>query len=157
MADNLKSDAFLSSFDAAQRETLLKIANRKQFKAGQSIFRQGEEANGFYLIESGLVSLDYELPQKRRIEIQQLGPGEVLGWSWLSKPYKWKFGATAIDDVTAGFFPSADVREQCERDPKLGYALMERIAHALTERLQATRHKLLVFAQRASGEDAQIC
>ena len=33
----------------------------------------------------------------------------------------------------------------------------EKFALALMERLQATRHKLLVFAQRASGEDAQIC
>lgn len=157
MTDNLRPDPFLPGFDAAEREILSKIASKKQFKAGQTIFRQGEEANGFYLIETGLVSLDYELPGKRRIEIQQLRPGEVLGWSWLTEPYKWKFGATAVEDVTASFFRTADVREQCARDPKLGYVLMERIARSLIERLQATRHKLLVYVQRASGEDAQIC
>jgi CRP-like cAMP-binding protein len=157
MADNLKSSDFLSGFDAAERETLAKIATRKQFKVGQPIFRQGEKADGFYVIEKGLVSLDYALPRQRHIMIQQLEPGEVLGWSWLSEPYQWKFGATALDDVTAAFFPSADVREQCARHPKLGYALMERVALALMERLQATRHKLLVYAQRASGADAQVC
>jgi len=36
---------------------------------------------------------------------------------------------------------------------------MEEIARVLTERLQATRHKLLVFVERASdNEDArQVC
>lgn len=157
MINNPQSAAFLSGFGAAERETLSKIASQKQFKMGETIFRQGEEADGFYLIETGLVSLDYELPGKRRIEIQQLGAGEVLGWSWLTEPYKWKFGASAVENVTASFFRTADVREQCARDPKLGYVLMERIARSLIERLQATRHKLLVYVQRASGEDAQIC
>lgn len=157
MTDNPGPDAFLSGFDVAEREILSKIASKKQFKAGETIFLQGEDANGFYLIETGLVSLNYELPGKRRIEIQQLGPGEVLGWSWLTEPHKWRFGASAIEDVAASFFRTLDVRKQCARDPKLGYVLMERIADALIQRLQATRHKLLVYAQRASGEDAQIC
>ena len=157
MADDVKSNSLLSGFDPAERETLTKIAQKKKFTAGKSIFRQGEEASGFYVIETGLVSLDYALPLKRHIQIQQLGPGEVLGWSWLSEPYKWKFGATALDNVSANFFSAAAVREQCARDPKLGYILMEHIALALVQRLQATRHKLLVYAQRASGEDAQIC
>ena len=135
---------------------MAKIAEKRKFTVGKPIFRQGEKADGFYVIDTGLVSLDYALPQKRRIHIQQLGPGEVLGWSWLSEPYKWKFGATALDDVTASFFSAAAVREQCARDPKLGYILMERIALVLMERLQATRHKLLVYVQRASGVDAQI-
>ena len=157
MSNNPKSNGFLSGFDAAEREVLSRMAQKKKFTAGKPIIRQGEEADGFYVVETGLVRLDYAMPRKRHIEIQQVRPGEVLGWSWLSEPCKWKFGATAIGDVTASFFPAADVREQCARDPKLGYVLMERIALALMERLQATRHKLLVYAQRASGEDAQIC
>jgi CRP/FNR family transcriptional regulator, cyclic AMP receptor protein len=157
MADNLKSSDFFSGFDAAERETLAKIARRKRFTAGQPIFRQGEKADGFYVIENGLISLDYALPHNRKIQLQQLSSGEVLGWSWLTEPCKWKFGATAVDNTTTSFFSAVDVRNQCERNPKLGYVLMERIALALMERLQATRHKLLVYTQRASGEDAQIC
>jgi CRP/FNR family transcriptional regulator, cyclic AMP receptor protein len=157
MTADLNSIDFFSGFDAAERETLAKIARRKQFKAGEPIFRQGEKADGFYVIENGLVSLDYALPHNRQIQLQQLGSGEVLGWSWLTEPCKWKFGATAVDNTTTSFFSAVDVRGQCARNPKLGYVLMERIALALVERLQATRHKLLVYVQRAGGEDAQIC
>ena len=157
MATDLRSHTFLKNLEPAQLDTLSSIAMQRQFKAGQAIFRQRDAADGFYLIETGLVRLEYALPHNRHIDIQQLGPGEVLGWSWLAEPYQWKFGATAIEDVNASFFRGTQVREECARDPKLGYALMQKFALALMERLQATRHKLLVFAQRASGEDAQIC
>lgn len=41
----------------------------------------------------------------------------------------------------------------------LGYRLMEGVARVLTERLQATRHKLRVFVERASENDdaRQVC
>jgi CRP-like cAMP-binding protein len=113
----------------------------------------------FYLVEQGRVSLDYGLPRKRHVQIQTIGPGEALGGSWLAEPYQWQFSATAIGDVNVSFFRVPDLREQCARDPKLVYAIMERIAKVLMERLQATRHKLLVYVQRANGDEEtqQVC
>jgi CRP-like cAMP-binding protein len=151
--------SFLKDLSKPQLAVLSKIATTAQFKAGKPIFLQGESADRFFLIGQGRVSLDYGLPRKRHVQIQTIGPGEALGWSWLAKPYRWQFSATAIDDVTVSFFRVADLRQQCMRDPKLGYAIMERVAQVLMERLQATRHKLLVYAQRASGDEGtqQVC
>jgi CRP/FNR family cyclic AMP-dependent transcriptional regulator len=159
MASDLAGHSFLKGFSAKQIDALSKIATRLRFKAGKPIFRQRESANRFYLIERGRVSLDYELPRKRRVQIQAIGQGEALGWSWLAKPYQWQFSATAIDDVTLSYFRVLDLREQCLRDPALGYAIMERIANVLMGRLQATRHKLRVYVQRASGDEEtqQVC
>ena len=105
------------------------------------------------------MSLEYELPRQRQVQIQTIGPGEALGWSWLAEPYQWQFSATALDDVTTSCFSVADLREQFERDPKLGYAIMERMAQVLMERLQATRQKLRVYVERASGDEntQQVC
>jgi CRP/FNR family transcriptional regulator, cyclic AMP receptor protein len=151
--------SFLKALAPDQVEALSVIAKQVRFGPGESIFRQREGADGFYLIEKGEVSLEYELPGDRKVEIQTIGPGELLGLSWLFEPYRWQFSATAIKGVTANFFRSEDVREQCAQDPKLGYKLMEEVARVLNERLQATRHKLLVFVDRASNsEDArQVC
>ena len=159
MAGELASHLFLKGLSAEQRVALSKIATRAQFKADETIFRQRETADRFYLIEQGRVNLEYGLPRKRHVQIQTIGPGEALGWSWLAAPYQWQFSATAIDDVTMSFFHVSDLREQCARDPKLGYAIMERIAQVLMERLQATRHKLLVYVERASGDEEtqQVC
>jgi CRP-like cAMP-binding protein len=151
--------SFLKALAPDQVEALSVIATQIRFAPGESIFRQREVADGFYLIEKGEVSLEYELPGKRRVGIQRIGPGELLGLSWLFEPYRWQFSATAISGVKANFLRAADVRKQCAQDPKLGYQLMEEIARVLTERLQATRHKLLVFVARASDKDdaRQVC
>ncbi|CAM1506778.1 Fc.00g064190.m01.CDS01 [Cosmosporella sp. VM-42] len=36
---------------------------RKEYPAGTVIFRRGEQANGFYLVERGIVRAEYDLPQ----------------------------------------------------------------------------------------------
>jgi CRP/FNR family transcriptional regulator, cyclic AMP receptor protein len=150
---------FLKALAPDQTEALSLLATQVQFGLGEPIFRQREAADGFYLIETGEVSLEYELPGKRTVLIQRIGPAELLGLSWLFEPYRWEFSAIAISDVTAKFLRAADVRKQCAQDPKLGYKLMEEVARVLTERLQATRHKLRVFVERASDDDdaRQVC
>ena len=103
MASDVQSHSFLKGLSVQQLEALSKIATQAEFTAGKTIFRQRDAADRFYLIEKGRVGLDYGLPRKRHVQIQTIGPGEALGWSWLAKPYQWQFSATAIDDVTSEF------------------------------------------------------
>ena len=144
---------FLKAFSSDQAEALRLLSTEVRFTPGESILREHETADGFYLIEKGEVSLEYELPNKETVLIQKIGPGELLGLSWLFEPYRWEFNAVAISPVTAKFLRAADVREKCDQDPKLGYKLMEQVARVLTERLQATRHRLRVFVYRARPDD----
>ena len=148
-----ESHSFLKGLLPEQRAALRNVATRRQFRPGEAILRQRETADQFYLIEEGRVSLDYELPRQHLVKIQEMGPGEALGWSWLAPPNKWQFSATAIDSVTASAFPVEALRDLFAREPSLGYAIMERAAQALLERLQATRHKLRVYVERASGDE----
>ena len=146
---------FLEAFTPDQAEALSLLATEVRFARGESILREHEKADGFYLIEQGDVSLEYELPNKETVLIQKLGPGELLGLSWLFEPYRWEFNAVAITPVIAKFLRAADVREKCNQDPELGYKLMEQLARILTERLQATRHRLRVFIYRARPADEE--
>lgn len=72
-----------------------------------------------------------------------LPAGEVLGWSWFYPPYRWHFDAQAITLTRAIAFDAHKLRELCDRDHTLGYALTKRFAYVLFERLQATRLQLL--------------
>lgn len=149
----LMKHPFLNALTPDQAEALWLLGAPVQFAPGESIFHQREEAKGFFLIETGEVNLGYDAAGKKTVPIQKLGPGELLGLSWLFEPHRWEFSATAASAVTAKFLAATDVRNACEREPQLGYKLMEAIARVLTERLQATRHKLRVFVERASGDD----
>jgi CRP/FNR family cyclic AMP-dependent transcriptional regulator len=87
---------------------------------------------------------------KQPTEIQTLGAGDVLGWSWMFEPYKWQFEATAIEPTSAIFLYGTQLREQCEIDPEFGYELMKRCIRICIGRLQAAVQRLLdLFAPGA--------
>ena len=129
---------------------LVGCASNLRFEAGQQIFREGEEANEFYLIRHGKVALEVYVPGRGSITIQTLGVGEILGWSWLVPPYQWRFDARAVELTRAIALDGKCLRTKCEDDPRLGFALLKRFAHVMTERLQATRLQLLdVYGNRS--------
>ena len=49
---------FLSGMSPHHLEVLATAASTKQFPKGEIIFRAGEPANGFYLIEKGVVTIE---------------------------------------------------------------------------------------------------
>ena len=120
---------------------LADCAMRSQFAAGEIIFRKGETANRFYLIESGKVALESSAGNET-VVIGEVGPGDLLGWSWIFPPYLWHFDARAIEPTRAIFMYGTILREYCEADPALGYELFKRMSEVMMRRLQASRVRL---------------
>ena len=126
---------FLQGLGAAHMKTLADCAMRIKFSAGESIFRQGEIANRFYVIHQGKVVLE---AHENAVPIETLGKGEVLGWSWLFPPYTLHFAARAIEPTNAIFFYGTWLRERCETDHDFGYELIKRFSAVMIDRLQCT-------------------
>ena len=95
------------------------------------------------MIRSGHVALDLPVPGRGEVVVQTVGPGDVVGWSWLIPPCQWQFGARAIDDVAAVRLDTDRLKAMADQDPALGYALVLTLFRAVTHRLQATRARLL--------------
>jgi CRP/FNR family transcriptional regulator, cyclic AMP receptor protein len=140
---------FFNGMGAAQVRLLVDCAMRSQFTAGQVIFRKGETANRFYLIERGKVALESSVSDEI-VRIDEVGTGDLLGWSWIFPPYVWHFDARAIEPTTAIFFYGTILREYCDKDPALGYELFKRMSEVMMRRLQAARVKLSESMQKKS-------
>jgi CRP-like cAMP-binding protein len=134
---------FLAGMSRAQLALLTDCAVARHFDTNQKILREGEFANGFYVIETGKIALESEADFGESIPIQILGAGDLLGWSWMFPPYVWQFTARAIEPCTALFFYAAIVREYCEKDHSLGYELLKRISAVMVKRLQAAHDQML--------------
>ncbi|MEY2519697.1 MAG: family transcriptional regulator, cyclic receptor protein [Verrucomicrobiota bacterium] len=130
---------FLIGMNAHQIELLIDCVLLTRFEAGRTIFRTGETANRFYLIESGAVTLEAVSLHESPIVIDTVSAGDLLGWSWLFPPYLWHFTARAIKPTSAIFFYGTVLRQYCERDPALGYELFKRMSEVMMRRLQAAR------------------
>lgn len=121
---------------------LADCAIRSNFEADQVIFREGEMANRFYLIERGKIALESSTLGEA-VQIDEIGDGDLLGWSWLFPPYAWHFTARALERTTAIFFYGTVLRDYCEKDHSLGFELFKRMSIVMLRRLQAARQKLL--------------
>jgi CRP/FNR family transcriptional regulator, cyclic AMP receptor protein len=127
----------------ADLELIAGCASNVRFREGEPLFREGDEANSFYVLRHGTVALETYVPARGPFTIETLDAGEVVGWSWLFPPYRWHFDAHARSLVRATRFDGACLRGKCESDPRLGYELMSRFAQVMIDRLQSTRLRLL--------------
>lgn len=145
-ANDWRSHPFVRGLSADSLAALTACAMPTAFASGELIFREGEIANRFYLLLEGAVQLEAEATERPAVSVDELGAGDVLGWSWLFPPYTWNFTARAVTPVKAVFFYGTWLRERSETDLALGYELMKRTAAVLMRRLQATRQQLVQAA-----------
>ncbi|MFL6540906.1 MAG: Crp/Fnr family transcriptional regulator [Chthoniobacterales bacterium] len=141
---------FLLGLNEHHIRLLADCALHTHFEPGEFIFREGETANRFYLIQHGRVALESSGSGGGPVTIDEIGDNDLLGWSWLFPPYVWHFSARAMEKTEAIFFYGTVLREYCERDPTVGYELFRRMSEVMTRRLQAARVRLL----KVYGEDA---
>ena len=143
MADLITEQPFFAGMRPLHLERLSYYARRSAYRAGARIFNEGAHANRCWIIRDGAVRLDAHVPGGPDMAIETLGPGAVLGWSWLFPPYTWQFGAVATEPTLSIEFAGAELRQLCAADPELGYELTRRLMNVVVQRLQATRTRLI--------------
>jgi CRP/FNR family transcriptional regulator, cyclic AMP receptor protein len=150
-AEALAGNPFLHGMSRDHLAVLAEAASDVTFPTRHRLFEDGGSANRFWLLQSGHVNLDLNVPGQGRMKIETIGMGELLGWSWLFPPYKWAFGAVAASPVEAFEFDGRAVRACCASDPVLGYEVTQRLAHVVAKRLQATRVRLITASSQPAG------
>jgi CRP/FNR family transcriptional regulator, cyclic AMP receptor protein len=139
----LAAHPFFKGMEPVYHQLFLDCASNVRFEAGEYIFREGGEAEQFYLIRHGRVAVEISTPERGSVIVQSLGEGDVLGWSWMMPPYRWRFDARAVELTRAIALDGRCLRERSEEDHDLGFQLMKRSAQVMEERFQATRLQLL--------------
>ena len=144
LTNEIAAIPFLEGMSDGHIRVLAGCACRIHIEKGTVIFRQGDTANRFYLIERGDVILEAASKSgERHVVAGTIRSGGVLGWSWLFEPYEWQFTARALTETRAIFFYATVLREHCETDPSLGFELLKRMSAVMVHRLQSTRNHLL--------------
>jgi CRP/FNR family cyclic AMP-dependent transcriptional regulator len=139
----LEQHPFLDGMERHHLELLAESAMPVQFEKGQLIFKAGEPANGFYLIESGSVALQGSVSEHGPITADIVRAGEPLGWSWLFPPYLWHFDARALEPIRSICFSGIALRQHRDEDLALSHELFRRMSEVMVRRLQHARAELV--------------
>ena len=141
---------FLAGMSGQHLELIAECAQLKQLNADEVVFRAGDPAKGFYLIERGSVAVEADSGNRPPVNIDVVQAGEPLGWSWMYEPFVCEYGARAMEPTTALFIDAAQLTQHRGADLTLGHELFKRMSEVMVRRLNAARAKIA-----ASGAESR--
>lgn len=135
----LREHRFLEGLAPEQIRFLVSCVSNRRFPAGEFLMREGEVADRFYLLRHGHVALEIHVPGTGPVVMETVGPGDILGVSWLDPPYRTQLDARAREDVVALSFDGACLRGKMDADHDLGYVISRRLLERICDRLERVR------------------
>ncbi len=153
--DKLKVNPWFARLSDEHFEKMISIAKKVSWSAGKIIFREGDKDPHVYLLLKGHVAIEMYVPGRGRVTILTVGTGDLLGWSSLLTIVEIRTAsARSIHDTDAIAFDAVALRELCDEEHELGYAIFRRVTNVVASRLTATRLQLLnMYALGTSGDD----
>ncbi len=139
----IAENGFFRGLDDASIDFLAANARPRQLAEGHVLFHQGEPADHFYLMRDGHLCLEIPAIEGPALELQDIGPGQLVGWSWLIPPGQWNFQARARTAIDVLEFDGTAVLEHCEAEPRFGFEIARRFSGLMSERLQFARQKMM--------------
>lgn len=139
----IAENAFFSTLSDDGIDFLAANAKDKHLAEGKVLFHRGDAARHFYLLSKGHLSLEIPAIEGPALELQDIGPGEIAGWSWLIPPHRWHFQARARTAIDYLEVDGEAVLAHAEADPRFGYELVKRFSALMSERLEFARQKMM--------------
>ncbi len=141
--DTLRSSPLVRGLNADSIAFLESVAAVAEFGAGQLLFEEDSAAESFYLVGEGRVGLEALVPAGPAVLVETIGPGALVGVSWLFPPFRWSWAARALAPTKALVFPGEAVRRRCDADADLALHVYRTVAEEAVRRLHSTRIRLL--------------
>jgi CRP/FNR family cyclic AMP-dependent transcriptional regulator len=135
----VREHAFLSGLDDAVIISIAGCGKNVVFQPDEYIFREGDQAQQFYLVKTGLVALEIHMPGRGEISFLTVKGNDILGYSSLVEPYRCLYDARAVEPVRAIALDHQCLVDKCEGNHQMGYEVLKRVMTALTQRLHAAR------------------
>lgn len=143
LAELRKRSALLRALTNTEVGLFESAATETRIAAGDILFEEDGPADVFYIVVEGKIGLELTSPGKEPIVIQTLGPGDLVGVSWLFPPHRWSWRARAIVDSELAAFDATTIRSEMERNSDLAWEVLRVVSGEVVDRLHRTRVQLL--------------
>ena len=138
----LRSLPYFAGVSGESLKALAAIAEDHEFKAGETLWREGEPVHWLYIVRQGQIDIIYHFQSGKECIVDTVVAGELSGWSAVVEPYRHTATCIAREAGRVLCFQAVGVRQLCDKDSLLGYRLMIQVARTLSSRLQGARLQL---------------
>lgn len=116
-------------------------AVEREFRPGEYVLHEGRPAEECFAVLDGKVALEVA-SSERRLTVQTVGRGELLGWSWLAPPQRWTLDAIAVKTTRVLAINVHALRSHFAAAPAEGFEFLLRLVPVLAGRIQALELQL---------------
>ena len=147
MATNAPLSDF-ALFKNLPEELLEKVAalgEEMSFSQGDSIFREGEEADKLHFLLEGELVLKVKLTSRpENITVSAVNQQyEGFGWSGIVPPHHYTASAVCESDCKILTIPGEGFMKLLNENPQAGFTVMQRLTELIASRLRNSRQVLL--------------
>jgi CRP-like cAMP-binding protein len=151
-AELLDQLPFFAALSESQIAKLTPLAREVRFQQDEVILETDSPSKHFYILLAGCVRIEVRTKTFNYC-IQDVGPGEVFGWSSLLGQHDTLFQVRARDQSQALCLDGSRLRKVLSADPELEAELLRRTLAVAADRIRATETKLgQLFGLRMRGE-----
>jgi CRP-like cAMP-binding protein len=142
LPQELETADFTVEMSEPHLRQLATMARLRECPAGTVLFKEEEDSPFIYCVLRGCVSLQVREPYGESVEVDAVGPGELLGWSPVFGRHAMTASAHTTSPCRLLVFDAKQIVELCERDAQFALAFLRRVGLHVSARLRKTRRAL---------------
>jgi CRP-like cAMP-binding protein len=143
-AKDLHEFKIFEELNDRELETIAKIAKTEELGKGAHLTQAGAPASKLYLVKKGLVTVLAATAGKKEVSADEVGPGQVVGWSALTGPYIYTASTVTAEKSTLIVINGNKLREVFEVNNHIGYRVLKGIGYVVNRRMEGMYRKMAV-------------
>ncbi len=132
---DLKKINILRNLSDQMLEKMQSMAQLHIFGDRSVVFREGQEAEYFFMLLKGKLLLEVEASETIMISLGAVKPGYSFGWSALFPESAYTSYAICVEPCEVVAVPGDKFLDLLEEDHNIGYRVMENVVEILKRRL----------------------
>jgi len=128
IAEALKHVSLFAHLDEAGRESAAELAVARRAGAGQVLIREGQMADGFYVVLEGKVKIYKRSPEGRQEVLHVFGPGQAFAEAAMFAGEPFPAWAETVQASRLAYFPRDRIAEGLSENPALALGMIASLA-----------------------------
>jgi CRP-like cAMP-binding protein len=141
--EDLRDFKIFEELNDRELEVIAKVAKVEELGKGAQLTRAGAPATNLYLVKLGLVTIMAPNPTGSEVAVDEVGPGQVVGWSALTGPYIYTASTVTADKATLIVISGNKLREIFEVNNHIGYRVLKGMGAVISRRISMLENKVV--------------
>ena len=128
IAESLEHVSLFAGLDGESRRSIARLASTRHVPAGRVLFRDGDAAEGFYVVLEGQVKVYKLSPDGRQQILHVFGPNQAFAEAAMFSGETFPAFAEALAESRLAFFPRDRFLKGLGANPSLAFGLIASLA-----------------------------